>query len=372
MNTSVVSYQFTDQPEQVRLRREQSCHRSGVESETTRRLLVRISQTLNALTDSASPAPRALNDFPCLCRLVHAVAIAVVWAMCALTTFFPTDAAAQACAQPPQGMVAWWPMDEVSGTTVGDIVGSNSGIRVSGPVSAPGLVGGSLRFNGGGSYVGAPDSDLWAFGANDFTIELWANWDFNPVGSIGHPGTIFIGNDEGPGTTNKWFFALGGGFLNFHINGPSIGGRFFPLVSFNPTVGQWYHLAVTRRGNTYIIYVNGVLAGSATDNGIIPNPNSALTIGQAESLGFMNGRLDEITIYNRALSQAELQVVTSAGSAGKCKALQIATKSLPAIKFGIASSTALTTAFGQAPFSWTLVGGAMPQADTDFRFELFS
>ena len=202
------------------------------------------------------------------------------WLLLALSLISPINTGAQTCTPPVQGIVAWWPMDEPSGTTVADIVGSNSGIRVNGPTSAPGLVGGSLRFNGAGSYVGAPDSDLWAFGAGDFTIELWANWDFNPVGSVGHPGTIFIGNDEGPGTANKWFFALGGGFLNFHVNGPAITGpKFFPLVPFSPVVANWYHLAVTRRGNTYIVFINGTLSGSAADNNSIPNPNSPLTIG---------------------------------------------------------------------------------------------
>jgi len=273
-------------------------------------------------------------------------------------------ARAQTCVTPPPGMVAWWPMDETAGTTVADIVGTNPGIRVNGPASAPGLVGGSLRFNGSSSYVGAPDSDLWAFGTADFTIELWANWDFNPVGSVGHPGTIFIGNDEGAGSRNKWFFALGGGFLNFHINSPAIGPRFFPLVPFSPVVSQWYHLAVTRRGNIYIVYVNGTLAGSAIDNNPIPNPSSPLTIGQAESLGFMNGRLDEMTVYNRALSQPEIQTIASAGASGKCKALQITTRTLPSVRLGSSSSTALRAVFGRSPYSWAISSGTLPAGMT--------
>jgi hypothetical protein len=92
---------------------------------------------------------------------------------------------------------------------------------------------GALRFNGS-NFVAVPDNDLWAFGAKDFTIELWANFDQPGSGSVGEPGDIFIGNDEGPGFRNKWFFALGGGFLNFHINSPTIGPKFFPLVPFSP------------------------------------------------------------------------------------------------------------------------------------------
>jgi hypothetical protein len=159
---------------------------------------------------------------------------------------------------------------------------------------------------------------LWHFGANNFTVELWANFDAPPGGSIGEPGDIFIGNDDGPGNRNKWFFAVGGGYLYFHINGPTLGPMFFPLVPFSPVVGQWYHLAVVRMGSTYTVFINGVPVGSATNANVIPNPNAPLTIGQAENLGFMKGRLDEVTVYNRALAPEEIMAIYNAGTAGKC------------------------------------------------------
>ena len=230
--------------------------------------------------------------------------------------------AADQCVQPPSGIIAWWPFDETSGNVVQDRTGNHTGAYANNPTPAEGKVGGSLRFNGT-NYVTVPDSDEWAFGTKDFTIDLWANFDVPGSGSIGHPGDIFIGNDEGPGSVRKWFFALGGGNLNFHINSPSIGPRFFPLAPFSPMVGQWYHLAVTKSGTTYTLYINGVLSATAVDTNPIPNANAPLTIGQAEQIGFMNGRLDEITIYNHALTQAELQAIFDADTFGKCKDIKI-------------------------------------------------
>lgn len=241
------------------------------------------------------------------------------WLVFSILLLVPYSAFAQTCTPAPSGAIAWWPFDETSGTIAQDIVGTKPGAHFGTPTPTPGKVGGALRFNGVDEFVGVGDSDLWAFGANNFTIELWANFSSPGGGSLGHPSHIFIGSDDGPGLRNKWFFALGGGYLNFHTNGPAIGAKFLPLVPFSPNLNQWYHLAVTRNGSTLTIYINGTPSGSATNADVIPNASASLTIGQAESLGFMNGLLDDIAIYNRALTQAELQAIVNAGSAGKCK-----------------------------------------------------
>ena len=91
--------------------------------------------------------------------------------------------------------------------------------------------------------------------------------------------------------------------------------RRFPLVT-----NQWYHLAVTRAGDLYTIYVNGVAVGTQTDSNVIPDPGVPLTIGQAEGFYF-TGLLDEISIYKRALSAAEIASIYQDGSVGKQSSL---------------------------------------------------
>jgi hypothetical protein len=110
---------------------------------------------------------------------------------------------------PPPGIIAWWSFDETSGNQAADRLGRSPGAYANNPVPAPGLVRGSLRFNGS-NYVNVPDSGLWAFGSNDFSIEFWVNFDTPQGGSTGEPSAIFVGNDEGGGNQRKWFFALGG------------------------------------------------------------------------------------------------------------------------------------------------------------------
>lgn len=264
------------------------------------------------------------------------------------------------CAAPPVGIVSWWPFDETGGTIAEDIVGNHSGRHINGPVPSSGKAGGALHFDGVDDFVGVDDSDLWAFGTDDFTIELWANFDVLEGSTIGEPSDIFIGNDEGSGNRNKWFFALGGGVLNLAVNDPSVGAQFFPRASFAPNINQWHHLSITRDVSLYTIFVDGVPVDSAVNTSIIPNPGALLTIGQAEHIGFMNGLLDEVTIYNRALTQGEIQSIVSAGGAGKCKSLTIKTKSLPAIELGEPFSHQLETISGKPPFIWTVINGALP------------
>src|ERR1051326_1925611 len=272
--------------------------------------------------------------------------------------------ASETCVQPPPGIIAWWPFDETSGTTAEDVIGGRNGVHINGPVPTPGKVGGALRFNGSSSYVGAPDSDLWAFGTGNFTVELWANFDAPSSGDIVHPGDVFISSDDGPGTQNKWIFALGGGLLELIVvNTADVPPNFFLVrAPFSPVVGEWYHLAITKTATLFTIDVNGVEVGSEVSTPPIANANAPLIIGQSNEPfgGFMNGLLDEVTIYNRALTPGELQAIVAAGSAGKCKALSITTKSLSAVRLGDFFSQQLETRFGQPPFNWSMVGGSLP------------
>jgi hypothetical protein len=166
-------------------------------------------------------------------------------------------------------------------------------------------------------YVTVPDSSVWAFGTNDFSIELWTK--FNSVrsdSSYGQPANVFVGQDEAGGSHNKWVFYLNNG-LYFHING-SVSVYIGP-IPFSPIVGQWYHLSLTRSGSTYSFYVDGTLLGTESNANSSPDVNAPLTLGQVEGLGYFDGLIDEVEIFNRALSASEIAAVSNAGSAGICK-----------------------------------------------------
>ena len=261
-------------------------------------------------------------------------------------------------------IISWWSFDDESAAPVKDIAGGHAGILVNGATTSL-----HAQFDGIDDYIGIPDDSLWAFGANDFTIEFLANFS-SPGGDLQHPGDKFIGQSEGPGDSKKWTFALGGGQLFFRL---SYGATSQNLVQFPfaPTLDQWYHLALTRSRDTLRTFINGQLSGmQVVNNLVIPDVNSALTIGwvdwvQGGDQGYMAGQLDEMTVHSRALTVQEIMDITNAGIlGGKCKDFHIVTPVLADVLFGQPFSQTIETMFGVTPMAWSVAEGTLPPGVT--------
>ena len=128
---------------------------------------------------------------------------------------------------------------------------------------------------------------------------------------------VFVGQDEGPGAHNKWFFGYGGQELFFYFYGPSVGPHLEAAAYVNLVTNQWYHLALAKGSGVYRAYVNASQLSVEPSGLPVPVVNAPLTIGQAQDF-FMAGSLDEISIYNRALAASEIQAIYNAGEKGKC------------------------------------------------------
>ena len=215
------------------------------------------------------------------------------------------------CVPPPSGLVAWYP-GEGNGN---DIVGGNNGALQNGATFASGHVGQAFGFNGISANVSIPDAPSLDFSSTSpMTVELWAfRTSANSVQHLlgkrnGCGGTSTEGNyqmaiDSNPGLL---FGNPGGAAVHTDVDLP---------------LNTWTHLAATFDGTTYRFYIDGVLHGSAT--GSLGPPNSApLTIGNSGTCNSFGGLIDEPSIYNRALTQAEIQAIFTAGSTGKCLPLE--------------------------------------------------
>lgn len=219
------------------------------------------------------------------------------------------------CAPPPNDIVSWWRAEN----DATDYVDDNHGVLMNGATFASGRVGQAFNLDGVNDFVRVPDSSLWAFGASPFTVALWVNFDSIRGGAPNMIPNVFVAQDEGGGNTNKWMLYRSSSGLTWHINGPAIGPVFL-AAPFSPTTGNWYHVGLTRSGNLHTFFVNGAVIGTVNDSRAIPNVAYDLTIGQAEgySGSYFDGRIDELSIFQRALSQAEMLSIFLAGSSGMC------------------------------------------------------
>jgi alpha-tubulin suppressor-like RCC1 family protein len=219
------------------------------------------------------------------------------------------------CVSPSTNAVGWWPGDG----NAYDLARTNFGSLQGAATYNSGRVGQAFDLDGNDSFFEVPNNDAWNFRTNNFSIEFWVNFHDLGYGDLYYPEAIFVAHDEGGGDQNKWIFGLSGRLLTLLVDDPIIGVQFLGQVPFEPDMNTWYHVAVVRNGSTLNVYENGVLAGTNAITANILDAAATLTIGQAEGISFVNGLIDEMTIYNRALSGAEITAIYSAGGAGKCK-----------------------------------------------------
>ncbi|MEV0289632.1 PQQ-dependent sugar dehydrogenase [Kribbella sp. NPDC050820] len=209
----------------------------------------------------------------------------------------------------PSGLVGAWGFNEGTGTNVGDSSGSGNHGTLSGATwSAAGKYGAALSFNGSTGNVTVPHSASLNLNSS-FTFEAWVN----PTALTAYQ-TVLI--KELTGGCGYWLQTTGTTIASgFNNNGCREHASSAPPIPLN----QWSHLAAVfdDAANTYTLYLNGtaVLTESETT---APVPNTqALVFGQSACTSCANerwrGLLDDIRIYNRPLTPAEIQTDMTTG-----------------------------------------------------------
>ena len=223
------------------------------------------------------------------------------------------------CVKPPSGMVAWWSFDEISGSIANDLAGfNNAGTYHNGPLPVSAKVLSGLLFDGISAYVEAPDQAELNFGTGDFSFDAW----IKTTSTTGMKQLVDKRSRTVASMTGYSFFIINGR-LGVQLDDGS-------FTNYNSTVfvadGNWHHIAITvsRASSTGILfYADGVSTqfGDPTLHLGSVNSTSPLRIG-CESYAvdsLFTGILDEIELFNRALTPAEVISIYAAGSAGKCK-----------------------------------------------------
>jgi hypothetical protein len=220
---------------------------------------------------------------------------------------FIADKAGAVCVQPPSGMVAWWPGDG----NANDIRGGNNGTLQGGATFAVGEVGQAFSLNGSSAYVSVPNSSSLDVG--QITADAWVN----PVSVTGGAPIV---NKRDLGNVGGYTLEFnGGGAINFYVY---VSGAWRVATSSGPLpLNTWTHVAGTYDGTTIRVYFNGVEVGNSAFAGVIQPVVGNLEIGRNIPSPWIlfAGLIDEVEIFNRSLSQAEIQAIYNAGSDGKCK-----------------------------------------------------
>ena len=205
-------------------------------------------------------------------------------------------------ANPSTGLVAAYSFEEGSGSTTADVSGQgNPGVISGASWSARGKFGNALYFNGANSWVTINDSPSLDL-TNSMTLEAWVY----PTSAMS--GWRAVINKEQPGGFGAAYYLA----ANSDLNQPELAvyttdwHKLYGGPSLN--ANQWIHLAGTYDGTTLRLYVNGNQVSSQPQTGGIDVTNGVLRIGGNSYWGeFFQGRIDEVRIYNRALSASEIQ-----------------------------------------------------------------
>jgi hypothetical protein len=261
------------------------------------------------------------------------------------------------CAPAPPGLVGWWAGED----SAQDNLGTNNGALHGGTGFVAGEVGQAFSFDGSTGYVEMPASASLNVGAGaGLTFECWIKpaaladaqavaewnsgsafglhlWISQPPPFGGGSGSIYVNLIDTSGTSHT--LTTGGGILN--TNG-------FQHVA----------LSYDKASGITSLYYNGALAASMTLGSFTPQTTMDLYLGRRVSgdpFGAFQGLVDEASLYNRALSGAEIQQIYSAGSIGKCPSNMAPTVTAqPASQTVLAGFTATmtVTAAGTSPLSY--------------------
>lgn len=218
---------------------------------------------------------------------------------------------------PSSGLVAYYKMNEATGTTVADAKGTSTGSATGTSILA-GKLGNGRSFNGTSDYINIPVAAGSALDINNatniVTISAWvkpANVNNSRQGIFnrGYCGCQAGGSGYGVGIGTN-------GNAKFNLGGMA-GGNFDGTS--NAANSNWYHIVGVTNGASSQIWVNGV--SDSTGNISIAGGSSALaaqigTVPQSVApnpSSFFNGIIDEVGIWNRALTGAEISSLYNNG-----------------------------------------------------------
>ena len=199
-------------------------------------------------------------------------------------------------AQSDPSLAGWWKFDEGAGTVATDSSGSGPDIELVNTTWEAGIIGGAVHFQG----VGYGRDTSFSLSEDAITLCTWVWHDAFAAGQVeryvtmGPEAAVIRRNSDG---RLHFYVTVGGAFSHIYV----------PDVL---TEGEWRYVVGTWDGNTQRLYLDGEEIASATPSGVLTTGTMVrLSSPDGEPL---NGLLDDVRIYNRALSQPEIMTLMDA------------------------------------------------------------
>lgn len=209
------------------------------------------------------------------------------------------------------GLKGYWSFNgkDMSGTTAYDRSGAgNTGTLTNGPTVTPGKIGQALEFDGSNDRVAIASSGAALNLTSALTYSAWIYPQTFGGGSLGRIIDKNVGNsgvflvDNSNITSGLGFGYNGGGLVSSNSNAI--------------TLNKWQHVVVTYNSGTVAFYVDGTLNIGGLSAGGLASDTGAFAIGErsngAADRGF-DGYIDEVRVYNRALTAGEISALYNAG-----------------------------------------------------------
>jgi hypothetical protein len=203
-------------------------------------------------------------------------------------------------------LVAWWKLDDGSGNTVADSSGNNRNGTLAGDVSwIDGITGGALVFDGDGDYVDMgkdPGFDI----TNQITVSAWIK-----VSAFDKDWQTIVAKGD-----RSWRLQRNRGenTLEFGCSGLVVPGTDWGQIFGKTDVndGHWHHVTGVYDQEKIYLYIDGSLDASAAAPGTIRVNEEPVYIGENSQMTnrFWNGTIDDVRIYNYALSAEKISEIT--------------------------------------------------------------
>lgn len=231
-------------------------------------------------------------------------------AICLLLAAGPVPVLASPKRDLSDGLIAYWPLDETSGTRA-DALGVNCGGGCD--LADIGSVGYAIgQFDTAAAFSSTESlsvTDNAITSSDGFAVAMWVYVDSVPAEEF-NPSIVVLGNEAG---TSEWSVSQFTNLIFLNISGNTDNGIVFSQVEL--TSGNWYYVVAwyDAVAQTIGIDVNGQTDELAWTDGVIDVVNAPFRINVPDSIGF-EGRIDELAYWDRALAADERELLYNDGN----------------------------------------------------------